>query len=960
MPTGFQSWLKGIITGILIFLSTVAVKAQDEKLLPEMDYSTGLQSNAVRCIKVAKSGNVYLGTDNGLNILGALTVFQNAIIQQIGNKSVWGLELMDSLLFVGTRSEGLQVYSIKTGRLLYNYSASVISLIRKIKVFDDRVFILTNNSAFRWQNGKLSTIRYIRPANGSFIIDIFEFQNKIYGINYPEKKILGFGNNEFADSLNKEFVGNEFDSHFQAFCAEVYGDKVFFPSSYGSRHLITIWEQNKPPREIQILKDLPAGYIIWDMKVLGSKLILAVGDTYSNEKGFIYIKDIQQEFDVIEPSDYVNCIGVDSINNVLYYGTLNNGLFCQPAISDCLTIQMSQNLKLSAGDSNITLTGYGEALALKSGKFVALLNHGLRFSDAYLSTSYLKDKIIVSGKKDIRIFDSKTLNEINLPWKHPLITNELATSESLSLKESGNVTVNYVYRFDSYGQVRKYNLNTGAEVILKDIESFIPVTLKQDGKIFLQNKEKGFCLIDGISAYRLTSKNVNVPFARDFAVIRDTLYLLIRNYLEELKVDYTHHALIPIRSFNTINLCEGFSPQWILSKNDKLYLLNSNGILQVDPQNGSPLNYFYLGNNFKIQKPVIGGSNLIWATQTMLSVVPFDEIDKPISANNITVLSLKFPENQNENIDFKVESNIQQYITQSHSLKSLEVWHGDKMAEKKYTINNTFSFKNGLKYGDYGLVLRAGNFHFKKLLSISLPLNRNPYFFGSIFILMSVILLLGLINVINKRVLNRKLAQVRLQSLKQNLNPHFVYNSMNLISSLILEEKYDDAVQIVADFSNLQRTYLETNNKDMISLEEELEFLNAYLKLQQKRFENDNLFEYTIDVTNEIEGHRIMLPPLILQPLAENAVKYGVVGSKANTKMIHVEVKYSNDYFIVGVEDNGIDVEANYHGLGIGHKLVSERITLYNSTYGTNIRLVAGIPPSRSTSGYRVELEIPV
>lgn len=150
----------------------------------------------------------------------------------------------------------------------------------------------------------------------------------------------------------------------------------------------------------------------------------------------------------------------------------------------------------------------------------------------------------------------------------------------------------------------------------------------------------------------------------------------------------------------------------------------------------------------------------------------------------------------------------------------------------------------------------------------------------------------------------------RLHILKQNLNPHFVYNSMNLISSLILEEKYDEAILVVSEFSKLQRSYLETNNKDVISLQEEIDFIEVYLKLQQRRFENDNSFIYNIKVEDNIDLRSIMVPPLILQPLVENAIKHGIIESKSNKRQISIEILGSRP-IIIGIEDNGMGYTKN-------------------------------------------------
>ena len=149
---------------------------------------------------------------------------------------------------------------------------------------------------------------------------------------------------------------------------------------------------------------------------------------------------------------------------------------------------------------------------------------------------------------------------------------------------------------------------------------------------------------------------------------------------------------------------------------------------------------------------------------------------------------------------------------------------------------------------------------------------------------------------------------------------------------------------------------METNNKDSISLSEELNFLESYLKLQQTRFHHDHNFEYFIEVNSETSQNDIMVPPLILQPLAENAIKYGVIGSNAANKKIWVDVKGISP-LIIGIEDNGEKVSTSNHGLGMGHKLVKERIELFTHEYKIPIQFYLDKPPIYG-NGYRVEIWI--
>jgi two-component sensor histidine kinase len=606
-------------------------------------------------------------------------------------------------------------------------------------------------------------------------------------------------------------------------------------------------------------------------------------------------------------------------------------------------------------EGNITFSGEIGTYQYKEENLFLLNNDPTKILPTFQSVCYFGDTIIVSTNKDIRAYDSKTRKEIKgVITKKPYLLNVIATTNSLN-KNSDK----YIYRFNHYGWVSQYNLKTGLDTLLKSIESNIPSTIKQNDKIVLFNKEKGFNLIDGGDAYPLICSNDKIPFARDFAIISDTIFVLLRNSIEVFLIDYSKKQMNAIRSININDLCDGFEEEWLLSRDSKLYLSNNKGILQIDLNNGSPLNYYWIGNNAKIQKPIVAGKNLIWSTDKMLSVVPFNEIENSNQYKYEYNFNLKFPENLNENIEFKFEFNCNQYVLQEHSLKTLELFDKGNVLARRFTINKYFNFPKGLKYGNYEWILHTGNKNVKGKLSISLPLNRNPNFYWTIIAFVIVILVISVKYWIDRKVANKTLLQNQLQILKQNFNPHFIYNSMNLISSLVLERKLDESLEVIHDLSNLQRKYLESNNKDEISLEEEIHFLDMYLNLQQKRFEVDKVFSYQYFIDNSIDIQNIFLPPLILQPIAENAVKYGVISSRAQTRTIYLDIFKEGESCIIRIEDNGEMMDTYKNELGIGLSLVQKRLELYNKMNKKNFSIIYGLKPVHNKTGYRVELLIP-
>ena len=114
-----------------------------------------------------------------------------------------------------------------------------------------------------------------------------------------------------------------------------------------------------------------------------------------------------------------------------------------------------------------------------------------------------------------------------------------------------------------------------------------------------------------------------------------------------------------------------------------------------------------------------------------------------------------------------------------------------------------------------------------------------------------------------------------MQALRAQMNPHFVFNSLNAINRFILQNNKTQASEYLTKFSRLVRMILQNSQSTFITLESELESLKLYLELEALRF--DYRFEYNINVPKDIDIDVLKVPPLIIQPYAENAIWHGLM-----------------------------------------------------------------------------------
>lgn len=170
----------------------------------------------------------------------------------------------------------------------------------------------------------------------------------------------------------------------------------------------------------------------------------------------------------------------------------------------------------------------------------------------------------------------------------------------------------------------------------------------------------------------------------------------------------------------------------------------------------------------------------------------------------------------------------------------------------------------------------------------------------------ALLLLGGAFLFVRQRTLQQRqqAAEMKQRLLRAQLNPHFLFNSLNSIQRLYVEGRMSQANDFIADFAQLMRDILEKTGRTTIPLYEEIEFIEAYLSLEKRRL--GDKFDYEVVMSDELRHSDIEVPSFIVQPLAENALMHGVLPSnrKGNIRVL-VEQK-SDDRVSISVQDDGV------------------------------------------------------
>lgn len=232
-------------------------------------------------------------------------------------------------------------------------------------------------------------------------------------------------------------------------------------------------------------------------------------------------------------------------------------------------------------------------------------------------------------------------------------------------------------------------------------------------------------------------------------------------------------------------------------------------------------------------------------------------------------------------------------------------------------------------------------------------------------------------NITNLQALNTKLEEqkeeisrintiLELKALRAQMNPHFIFNCMSSIQECMLMGRIEDANSYLTKLSRLLRMVLNYSDEESISLDKELQMLNLYLQLEKIRLKNN--FEYSIELDEEIVAEELLVPALILQPFAENAIWHGLVNKKDNRQLI-IKGHLKNDVLHFIISDNGIGREkaealkkdiSKHQSKGVA--LIEKRLAVINKKMnGTNagFSVIDLYNEDGDAAGTSVEIRLP-
>ncbi len=201
--------------------------------------------------------------------------------------------------------------------------------------------------------------------------------------------------------------------------------------------------------------------------------------------------------------------------------------------------------------------------------------------------------------------------------------------------------------------------------------------------------------------------------------------------------------------------------------------------------------------------------------------------------------------------------------------------------------------------------------------------------------------------------------RIKQKLLLSQMNPHFIFNSIDNIQSLIINGKENVAISYLNSFSKLTRQILENSNENYISLQEEIDMVENYLSIQQLLY-NDR-FNYSINIVNISDTESYFIPPMLTQPFIENAIKHGV-RNKDEKGMIEIAFSFSQEKLFFEIVDNGLGFNDEKKPTGhksMAMKITKERLLNYTQNKAFEVQSENKFDVEGNIQGAKIIFEIP-
>ena len=723
--------------------------------------------------------------------------------------------------------------------------------------------------------------------------------NEIEILNYNPKK---FGSNifpKFFEYQKKDYLllyDNSMNKNQIFQIQENDLKEVYFPEELQNNRIITISENNDD---------------LW----------------LCSSNGIVILNKKNNQFtlkDVIFKNDFITKSIVDK-NETIWISTLNNGVFIIPSLQIKSYLNVVNNEVISAVEK-ITTTKIAVGTT-KGNLFILDL------------TSGTKDKVEIKNKRKISALlflrDKNTLliSTEDTAYGYYLNSKKITPLESLNnakdLQQIGNS--NQII-FSGFDRATILKLENNSLTKIKDLN------FSRAYRSFSDNEthEVFVSYVDNLMVYDSTFKAKILKYNNKSIIAKDICQTVdkivwVATFTDGI-LGYKNNKFVT--KLDQTNGLKSAIIQEIKCDNNNLWIVTDKGI-QVFDSNANKFKPSLISKTSaigNIRGVIVNEKNMLFASQEAIFEIEKNSKAKHYQPKEIYIKAIvinekdtlihnhySLPYNKNR---IKIVFHVNGYYPEDELLFEYKLLG---LNENWVVLDRNVNFVNfnSLPSREYVFQVKAKNTNGNEFFSEKITFHINqPYWKKWWFVLGIFLIAIGLIIFFyrNKLAVKEKekelalkkvkfeseLAILKLENLKSQMNPHFIFNALNSIQEYIILNQKNLASSYLAKFADLIRAYLDHSSKGYISLKEEIECLNIYLELEKLRFEE----KFSYKITSLESNEDIKIPTMLIQPYVENAIKHGLLHKKTDRVLeIFFEMLKEEQMLKCTVLDNGIGRE---------------------------------------------------
>lgn len=922
---------------ILWIATDYGISRFDGMVFDNLNQSNGLPSNRVGALAMGERGEIYAGCSNG----GLVSIMNNSctnLLQTNGKIKEVFRSLYYSkyyhILLVGTESGLYVLHDKRLVPINYPKDTTDRSIVLSISGKDADIFF----TLLKGKSQGVFKLKFNPASPEKSYADIVSTKSRFVSVLVNGKLFSGSYDSLYIHSTNDlsaKLSGVGLGKGFFVWKLHPYKNGLIWAGGLGDGRFkgdILIYDSKKtkvyPSRLPQNIQSVTA--ILYDS--------ISGVTWFGRDNGLTVFKDSPFEFidlqgkEMILDADYAgDSLLILTENRILYY---HNGKFNQlltkAAVKEKVLSKYNETLRKSANRNNFSFDlSYGFEFASfgKDGNkvYVKTGNGAISVPDMrqYIpmgvgSFTVLKNGSIYLAEKYRPALYRPSVNDV-LDYQYIEATLS-TTNETFEIQESNGVyyfasKVNGLLTIREKNVIRLSESNSSLENNLKDIDK------DPDGNLW--------CLSE-------------------------------RNHLYQIGYDVNPSVVKEIDLQNlglTGSSCKWFKfagNQLFIATNEGLNVLSFNKLMSASPV----IEHFYNGyNGYKFIAaiaPVLDGlGNLVVHTDNEVIVIHPDKfIEHRLQLNvyQVKINNKLFDINSlnNRQLPFSTEQI-------SFAFRAIKYPSAQNISYR-YKINNE-TWVNGnrvnlqsLRAGSYVIQMELTNRENNQTVSGEIRFIIERPFWLTVWFIALLIILTGVtvyfvfrqryINLRKREAEKTRLlvqnAELQLRSLQIQMNPHFVFNALTSMQNFMLAKNVKEGLIYLNTLSSILRTNLENAREEYILLMQEVEFLTKYIEIEKIRFKD----KLQITLVNDTRDPNILIPPMLIQPLIENAIKHGIT-PKNDGGYVQVIFEQTDKSLVVTVEDNGIGRQASQKPQAtdrqhLGLSVIRKRLELLNALEKTN------------------------